>query len=330
MVLSILTATFNRCHLLKELAESIAQQRCPDWEWLIIDNGSTDKTKELIESYTPYFPEKIRYFRLDQNTGGPATAMQKFIPYLRGDLMYTVGDDDILLPEMVGTIIKTFEKDPALALVYGNYWMVMVEKGRVITECLQYPPDYQVIAGRCMTPAEFVRRMIGSRKTIAGHAAVFKRAVYEELGGFTTEYPRIIDQDFWFRLGTKYNFAYIPQPLVIARKFNTGANAARYEEGFDETVRYWRTVYEETTDANLKKALEGFFFYLEMRAITYHLRFSRNYKFFQKHAHRVVRCNNFWKRPRLYILPLLSFFPERVVFQLLAVKDKISRFLYAT
>jgi len=330
MLLSILTATFNRHHLLKELAESIVQQRCPDWEWLIIDNGSTDKTKELIASYLPHFPEKIRYFQLDQNTGGPAAAIQKFIPYLRGDLMYTVGDDDILLPEMVGTIIKAFEKNPTLALVYGNYWMIMIEEERVITKHLQYPPDYQGVESRPMTPAEFVTRMTGGRGAIAGHVAVFKKAVYEELGGFTSEYPRIIDQDLWFRLGTKYNVTYIPQPLVIARKFNVSANAVRYEEGFDETVRYWRTMYEETTDANLRKALEGLFFYLELRAITYHLQSSRNYKFFQKHARRVVRCNGFWKRPRAYVFPLLSLFPEHALFQLLEVKNKINRFLYAT
>ena len=64
-----MTATRNRAHLLKEFAESLFSQTSSQWEWIVVDDASTDNTQELVKSYIEKFPGKIKYFRVNQNLG---------------------------------------------------------------------------------------------------------------------------------------------------------------------------------------------------------------------------------------------------------------------
>lgn len=97
-MLTIFTPTYNRSNCLRRLAESLEKQTCWDFEWLIIDDGSTDDTREVVEIFAERLP--IRYFF--QKNSGKHIAYNNAIRQCRGDWFLCVDDDDFLTPDAVG------------------------------------------------------------------------------------------------------------------------------------------------------------------------------------------------------------------------------------
>lgn len=107
MLLTILTPTYNRAHLLPNLFKSLCNQTNVDFEWLIVDDGSTDDTKQVVSSFkTDKFPI---YYHFKSN-GGKHTAMNYSHPYIKGELLFIVDSDDTLIPECIEIIEKDWNK----------------------------------------------------------------------------------------------------------------------------------------------------------------------------------------------------------------------------
>lgn len=100
--ITILTPTYNRSNCLSTLYNSLINQTNHSFQWLIIDDGSTDNTKELIESFnTASFPIDYYY----KNNAGKHTAINYSHPYIKGEIVCIVDSDDWLLPDAIDTIL---------------------------------------------------------------------------------------------------------------------------------------------------------------------------------------------------------------------------------
>lgn len=104
--LTILTPTYNRKDKLPRLYESLCAQTSKNFEWLVIDDGSTDKTEDYILSLlTDKFP--IHYHK--KHNDGKHTALNFAHPYIQGQYVAIVDSDDWLVPNAVETILKDWE-----------------------------------------------------------------------------------------------------------------------------------------------------------------------------------------------------------------------------
>lgn len=101
MILTIFTATYNRAHLLPRLYESIKSQDLTDVEWLIVDDGSTDDTADVVREFMEDSIVGIRYIR--KENGGKHTAFNVGMKNARGEWFFSVDSDD-KLPQ--GSIVK--------------------------------------------------------------------------------------------------------------------------------------------------------------------------------------------------------------------------------
>lgn len=103
MNVTILTTTYNRGDLLPNLYNSLLKQLDRDFQWLIIDDGSTDNTAEVINGFLNNSNSlKIEYY-LKKN-GGKYTALNYSHQYIKGDIVVIIDSDDILVPEAISTI----------------------------------------------------------------------------------------------------------------------------------------------------------------------------------------------------------------------------------
>lgn len=106
-MVTVFTPTYNRADTLPKLYESLCKQTSRDFEWLIVDDGSSDHTLELIKNYklrdTP-FP--IRYFM--QENGGKHRAINRGVKEAQGELFFIVDSDDWLAADAVEWIVKTY------------------------------------------------------------------------------------------------------------------------------------------------------------------------------------------------------------------------------
>lgn len=110
-MITIFTPTYNRAHLLPRLYESICKQDCMDFEWLVIDDGSTDDTQVLFDEWTTReHPFSLIYQKV-QN-GGKQRAINRAVDMARGEYFFIVDSDDALVPHAISFIKQAFETLP--------------------------------------------------------------------------------------------------------------------------------------------------------------------------------------------------------------------------
>ena len=115
-ILSIITPTYNRGHLLQRCYDSLSAQTRKDFEWIIVDDGSTDNTEEIVSSFDSDYD--IVYIK--KENGGKHTALNTSHPYVHGKYVMILDSDDYLIPEAVEKIVKgwiDFEENEAIGIV---------------------------------------------------------------------------------------------------------------------------------------------------------------------------------------------------------------------
>jgi len=110
---SVVTATYNRAHLLPRTYESLEAQTFRDFEWLVVDDGSTDGTDSLVREWTRESSFPIRY--LSQEQGGKHLALNHAASVARGRFLASVDSDDWYLPTTLERFLATWESiDPGI------------------------------------------------------------------------------------------------------------------------------------------------------------------------------------------------------------------------
>ena len=104
MTLTIFTPTYNRAYIIEKLYRSLLRQSCMDFEWLVVDDGSTDNTAELFACWQKeHNPFPVRYYR--QENGGKCRAINRGLEQAAGALFFTVDSDDYLTDDAVEKIL---------------------------------------------------------------------------------------------------------------------------------------------------------------------------------------------------------------------------------
>lgn len=107
-MISIITPTFNRAYILPECYKSLCKQNNPDFEWIVIDDGSTDNTEQLVNGFISENKITIRYFK--QKNGGKHRAHNYGVQNAAGELTVCLDSDDMLSPDAIETAKKVWHE----------------------------------------------------------------------------------------------------------------------------------------------------------------------------------------------------------------------------
>lgn len=214
-MITILTPTFNRAHLLPRLFESLTHQTDFNFEWLVIDDGSTDGTSDLFAGKTFLSaPFPIRYYQ--QENGGKHRALNAGVKQAKGDFIFIADSDDWLLPQsvaIVGLHTSAIADDNTFAGVAG---LDVFDDERIVGTGL--PQD--IIDCNAMD-VRYRYHVDGDLKE------VFKTTVLQEF-----PFPEIQDEKFcpeqlvWFRIAQKYKLRYFNTPIYVAEYQPNGITAS--------------------------------------------------------------------------------------------------------
>ena len=214
-MITILTPTFNRVHLLPRLFESLTHQTDFNFEWLVMDDGSTDGTSDLFAGKTFLSaPFPIRYYW--QENGGKHRALNAGVKQAKGDFIFIADSDDWLLPQsvaIVGLHTSAIADDNTFAGVAG---LDVFDDERIVGTGL--PQD--IIDCNAMD-TRYRYHVDGDLKE------VFKTAVLQEF-----PFPEIQDEKFcpeqlvWFRIAQKYKLRYFNTPIYVAEYQPNGITAS--------------------------------------------------------------------------------------------------------
>lgn len=199
-LVTVLTPTYNRAHMLKDLFLSLQSQSSKNFEWLVIDDGSNDDTKDTVDQFirTAAFP--VRYLR--KENGGKHTALNAGIARIHTELTFIVDSDDTVLPNGISRIEYYYEKyknEPNIG-VY-SFLKTSTTKGIL----LKMPQDELV--------GSYITERI--RKNRPGDMAeVFLTKALREFP--FPEFPgeRFLSEDVvWIPLGMKYRTVFINEAI---------------------------------------------------------------------------------------------------------------------
>lgn len=138
--ITIITPTYNRMDLLPRLYESLLKQSDQDFEWLVIDDGSTDNTEQLMRQYCQENRIRISYER--QENAGKHTALNRGIARIRSELTFIVDSDDYLPQDAVDIILSCHRKYKNTEGLCGYSFLRCHQDGRVNTA--YFPEDKKI------------------------------------------------------------------------------------------------------------------------------------------------------------------------------------------
>ena len=130
-MVSVLMCTYNRRFCLKQAIDSVLCQTYPDFEFVIVDDGSTDGTEELIKSYQD---PRIRYFKLNRNSFYCYAANQG-LDHCQGDYVAFMNSDDAWLPDKLEKQVTVMEEDRMLGACFTRVYLVDESGNDLSEEC---------------------------------------------------------------------------------------------------------------------------------------------------------------------------------------------------
>ena len=157
MKVSIVTISFNQDKYLEYCLRSVIEQDYANIEYIVIDAGSTDKSQEIIKSYS----DRISTIVFESDSG-PADGLNKGFSLATGDIIGYVNSDDILLPRAVSEIVEAFKFDPRTDVLFGNA-LEIDSNGNTIQKVKSTPWSTQAHAYQTavtVQPSTFIKRSI--------------------------------------------------------------------------------------------------------------------------------------------------------------------------
>ncbi len=194
---SVIIPTHNRAQMLKRAVDSVLAQTYQDFEVIVVSDGSTDNTDEVVSSY---IDPRIVYSKHGKSRGASA-ARNTGIRASRGKFVAFLDDDDEWLPHKLELQVPVIEKSSSeVGLVYA--WMEYFENGK--STGIRSPK----IKGNI-----FVKML--ERQAISGcPTIIMKKKVVDKVGFFDENLPRGNDGDYWRRVCKHYYVDFVPEVLV--------------------------------------------------------------------------------------------------------------------
>lgn len=249
-LVSVVIPNYNYANFLQGAIESVLSQTYPNIEIVVVDDGSVDNSKEVLERYTSQV--KVIF----QSNQGVSIARNTGVAESKGDLIAFLDADDIWLPTKVEKQVDLFTRDGSLGLVHVG-----------VEEIDQNGRRLRVRMDGAFGWVFEELLLLRSSVLGAGSGAMVWREVFDNLGGFDPRLSTSADWDFYCRLARLYPIGFVPEVLLKYRIHSISMHhnidlmehdmLIAFEKAFSEQV----SVNAKKCYGNLYRMLAGSYFY---------------------------------------------------------------------
>lgn len=214
MKISLITATYNSAKTLRDTLQSVVNQTCKDFEYIIVDGNSKDDTIDIVKEFEPLFEGRMRW--VSEPDRGIYDAMNKGIKMAEGDVVGILNSDDFFNSDDVIEKVKAeFETDENLDGIYGD--VVYVDNEDVTKIVRRY------------SSAKFSRKKMIYGLMPAHPSFYVKKSCFEKYGYYSLDYKIASDFDMFARFiwEADINTKYIPMDFVVMRNGGTSTAGAK-------------------------------------------------------------------------------------------------------
>jgi glycosyltransferase involved in cell wall biosynthesis len=226
---SIILPCFNGARWLRFAIDSVLSQTYGNFEFIIINDGSTDSSEEIILSYLS--DKRITY--VDQKNKGFSASINRGIRESNGEFIGFIGQDDIWLPNKLKLQVNYLNQHKNVDLVYSSFYHID-SKGEVFY--LMDKGKDTSFHGRNVIKDLFYDNYIGFETVLVN------KKCFEEVGCFDERMLAFSDHDMWLRMVSKFNFGYITLPLVKKRFHDNNLSDVKTDVLIDEFLLAKKTV----------------------------------------------------------------------------------------
>ncbi|MEG3955221.1 glycosyltransferase [Microcoleus sp. herbarium2] len=254
---SVIIPAYNGDRYIAQAVESVISQTYKNWEIIVVDDGSTDDTRQALQPYV----EKIRY--VYQENQGVAAARNRGIKESRGELIAFLDQDDFFLSDKLAGQVALFDAQPSLGIVNSG-WRLVNEQGETISDIKswEYFPILNLKTWIVQMP-------------VLPSAMMFSRKWLENVGGFNSEFDSVDDADLVLRLVLLgCESAWLPQVTVCYRQHDKNVSIKKSLEQANLYIKLKQNLFNKPDLPQHIRDLENPAFYEALTWMAWHLYYT--------------------------------------------------------
>jgi glycosyltransferase involved in cell wall biosynthesis len=256
---TVLMSVYNGARFLQEAVDSVLHQTFDDFEFLIIDDGSTDASLKILQGFDD---RRMRVISNGKNIG-LTRSLNRGINAARGTYIARMDADDISLPERLAKQVCYLDEHPEVGLVASAY------------EAIDENGDALWVANPCLCPEGIYYQLAFCNFTV-GPDVMFRKAVALRVGGYDEAFRRAQDYELWTQIARVARMDQLPEALIKyrlhANKISTRFNNEQWNDMTKISVsNLARLMGNEGCNFNALAPLRSFFYkgYQSSEKITY-------------------------------------------------------------
>jgi glycosyltransferase involved in cell wall biosynthesis len=190
-LVSIVTPSYNQGHFLEETIRSVINQDYPNLEYIIVDGGSSDTSRQIIERYA----SRLAWW-VSEPDKGQTDALNKGFARARGEILAWLNSDDTYNPHAIAEAVQCLQENPQAGMVYGDANLID-EHGNILSKFPARQTDY--------------RRLQRGYVHIPQQASFFRADIWRQVGPLDPSFYFAMDYDLWVRIARRAPLLYRPQ-----------------------------------------------------------------------------------------------------------------------
>jgi glycosyltransferase involved in cell wall biosynthesis len=206
---SVVMPCFNAERYLEQAVRSVMDQTLHGVELIVVDDGSSDQSPRIVSRLQAEFGDRIVH--ASQANAGPYAARNHGLRLARGAFVAFLDSDDWWAPDCLEKLHAALLADADAALAYCGWQNIGLEGGRGAP---YVPPDYEL--------EDKATRFLRAAAPWPIHAALVRRSVIDEVGGFDLDLPTCMDYDLWLRIAVARPIRLVPEVLAFYRHHQSG------------------------------------------------------------------------------------------------------------
>ncbi|HVK53405.1 MAG TPA: glycosyltransferase family 2 protein [Burkholderiales bacterium] len=226
--ISLVTCSYQQGPYLESTLKSVLDQRYENLEYIVIDGGSQDDSRDIIESHA----HELAYW-VSEPDRGQTDALIKGFKRASGDVLGWLCSDDLLLPGALQAVGEFFAKHPDVQAVYGDSLWIDSE-GRFLRPKKEMPFNRFVF--------------LYDHNYIPQPSMFWRRSLYDISGGLNERFNLAMDNDLWERFSAHADIGYIPRYLSCMRYYPEQKTRRLKPQGKQEDaiIRHRRSPHGQT------------------------------------------------------------------------------------
>ena len=225
-LISVIIPVYNGANFVREAIDSVLNQTLDDYELIVLDDGSTDDTPSIVQSYG------VRLTYIRQDNQGVAAALNNGIVHSQGNYIAWLSHDDVFVPNKLERQIQFLKQFQEFKACYSDVYIIDSD-GTIIREVVT--PWY---------PRQKAIQALFGKVYIDGSSMLIERSCFDKVGLFNEEYRYTQDTEMWLRMLRHFEIGRVPEKLLKSR-VHPDQGSQNVEPHVAEELIMYKQAFEE-------------------------------------------------------------------------------------